>query len=48
MKILLLMAKDGYIDKDILSLLYTSGVCMTFAQKYLKPENIDEVKFEGV
>lgn len=48
MKILSLMAKDGDIDKDILSLLYTSGVYMTFAQKYLKPENIDQVKFEGV
>ncbi|HEX5329829.1 HD domain-containing phosphohydrolase [Sulfuricurvum sp.] len=47
MKILSFMAKDNEIDKNILSLLYTSGVYKIFATKYLQPENIDEVVFEG-
>jgi HD-GYP domain-containing protein (c-di-GMP phosphodiesterase class II) len=47
MKILMFMAKDEEIDKEILCFLYKSGVCMEFAHRYLKPENIDEVKLEN-
>jgi len=42
-KILSFMAKDKHIDEDIFKLFLTSGVYQEYAQKFLKPEQIDEV-----
>ncbi|RXJ90897.1 amino acid ABC transporter [Arcobacter sp. CECT 8983] len=43
LKILSFMVKDEHIDEDIFKLFLTSGVYMTYAKKYLKEEQIDEV-----
>jgi len=42
-KILSFMKKDGHIDGDLFELFLRSGVYLQYAQKYLKPEQIDEV-----
>lgn len=43
LKILSFMVKDEHIDEDVFKLFLTSGVYMTYAKKYLKEEQIDEV-----
>ena len=42
-KILASFRKDQHIDGDLFELLLTSGVYQRYAEKYLKPEQIDEV-----
>jgi HD-GYP domain-containing protein (c-di-GMP phosphodiesterase class II) len=42
-KIMSFMAKDGHIDSDLFKLFLTSGNYLTYANTYLKPEQIDEV-----
>jgi HD-GYP domain-containing protein (c-di-GMP phosphodiesterase class II) len=42
-KILSFMAKDKHLDPDIFKLFLTSGVYKEYGNKYLKPEQIDEV-----
>ena len=42
-KIMSFMVKDQHIDADLFKLFLTSGIYKTYAQKYLKPEQIDKV-----
>lgn len=42
-EIMSFMVKDQHIDADLFKLFLTSGIYKTYAQKYLKPEQIDEV-----
>ncbi|MGB5866450.1 MAG: HD domain-containing phosphohydrolase [Arcobacteraceae bacterium] len=42
-KILSFMVKDQHIDKDIFELFLTSGVYKEYGEKFLLPEQIDEV-----
>jgi len=42
-KILSFMKKDQHIDPDIFELFLKSGVYKTYAEKFLKPEQIDDV-----
>jgi HD-GYP domain-containing protein (c-di-GMP phosphodiesterase class II) len=42
-KILSFFKKDRHIDADLFDLFLTSGVYRRYAEKYLKPEQIDEV-----
>jgi HD-GYP domain-containing protein (c-di-GMP phosphodiesterase class II) len=42
-KILSFMVKDQHLDPDIFKLFLKSGVYKQYAEKYLKPEQIDEV-----
>lgn len=43
LKILSSMVKDHHLDSDAFELLLTSGLYLRYAQKYLRPEQIDEV-----
>jgi len=42
-KILSFMVKDQHLDGDIFKLFLTSGLYKVYAEKYLLPEQIDEV-----
>ncbi|WP_193771357.1 HD domain-containing phosphohydrolase [Candidatus Magnetaquicoccus inordinatus] len=42
-KILSFFKKDGHIDPDLFNLFLTSGVYRRYAEKYLLPEQLDEV-----
>ncbi|QFI37857.1 HD domain-containing protein [Moritella marina ATCC 15381] len=42
-KILSFMSKDRHIDSDLFKLFLSSGIYLDYAQKYLKPEQIDHV-----
>jgi len=42
-KILSFMVKDQHLDEDLFKLFLSSGIYKTYAQHYLKPEQIDEV-----
>ena len=42
-KILSFMVKDQHIDQDLFKLFLQSGIYKEYANKYLKPEQIDEV-----
>lgn len=42
-KIMSFMVKDQHIDADLFKLFLTSGVYKDYAQKFLEPEQIDEV-----
>jgi HD-GYP domain-containing protein (c-di-GMP phosphodiesterase class II) len=46
-KILSFFKKDQHIDPDLFDLLLTSGVYKKYAERYLKPEQIDEVNVEA-
>jgi len=46
-KIMSFMVKDQHIDADLFKLFLTSGVYKDYAQKFLKPEQIDEVDVES-
>lgn len=46
-KIMSLMVKDGHIDGDLFKLFLTSGNYLDYANKYLKPEQIDEVDIKA-
>ena len=37
------MVKDQHIDQDLFKLFLQSGIYKEYANKYLKPEQIDEV-----
>ncbi len=41
--ILSFMAKDGHIDPDLFVLFLKSGVWRQYAEKYLAPEQLDDV-----
>ncbi len=43
LKIMSFMVKDQHIDPDLWQLFLTSGVWKTYADKYLKPEQVDAV-----
>ncbi len=43
LKIMSFMAKDEHIDKDLFKLFLISGTYKDYADKFLKPEQIDEV-----
>jgi len=45
-KILSFMVKDQHIDGDIFELFLVSGVYKVYAEKFLKPEQIDEVDIQ--
>jgi hypothetical protein len=45
-RILSLMKKDAHIDPDLFALFLESGVWKTYADKFLAPEQIDEVDIE--
>ncbi|MDP6602909.1 MAG: HD domain-containing phosphohydrolase [Rhodospirillales bacterium] len=47
-RIMSFMNKDQHIDPDLFELFLTSGVHMQYAERFLKPEQIDEVDVEGV
>lgn len=42
-KILVSMARDGHIDGQLLQLFLSSGVYLQYAERFLRPEQIDEV-----
>ena len=42
-KIMSFMKKDAHIDADLFNLFLTSGVYMDYAEKFLKPEQLDNV-----
>ncbi|NIF15419.1 HD domain-containing phosphohydrolase [Pantoea sp. Cy-639] len=42
-KILVFMARDNHIDAELLSLFLSSGVYQQYAERFLRPEQIDEV-----
>ena len=42
------MKKDQHIDPDLFELFLTSGIHMQYAERFLKPEQIDEVDVESV
>ena len=46
-KIMSFMVKDKHIDAELFYLFLSSGVYKTYAQKYLKPEQIDDVDVES-
>jgi hypothetical protein len=37
------MARDGHLDPDLFTLFLESGVYRDYAQRFLKPEQIDKV-----
>lgn len=43
LKIMSFMRKDEHIDPELFELFLTSGVYQTYAQKYLRPEQVDHV-----
>jgi len=45
-KIMHFMKKDEHIDAELFDLFLTSGVHLEYAKRYLKPEQLDEVKIE--
>jgi len=47
LRIMSFMVKDQHIDADLFELFLTSGVYKVYAEKHLKPEQIDEVDIES-
>ena len=45
-KIMSFMKKDEHIDAEIFKLFLRSGIYLEYAKRYLKPEQIDDVKVE--
>ena len=45
-KIMSFFKKDQHIDPVLFDLFLTSGVYKTYAERYLKPEQIDDVDIE--
>lgn len=41
------MAKDDHVDMDLFKLFLSSGIYKTYADKFLKPEQLDEVDVEA-
>jgi len=46
LRIMKFMVKDQHIDADLFELFLRSGVWLEYAQKYLKPDQIDDVRIE--
>ncbi len=46
LKIMSFMVKDNHIDADMFALFLNSGIYMNYAQEFLLPEQIDEIKIE--
>jgi HD-GYP domain-containing protein (c-di-GMP phosphodiesterase class II) len=46
-KIMRFMKKDAHIDAELFDLFLTSGIHLEYAKRYLKPEQVDEVKIEA-
>lgn len=46
LKIMGFMCKDKHVDPDLFNLFLTSGVWKTYAEKFLRPEQIDQVDIE--
>ena len=46
-KIMSFMKKDKHIDPDLFDLFLRSGVYRTYGERYMKPEQIDEVDVAG-
>ncbi len=46
-KIMQFMVKDQHIDGELFALFLRSGIHKTYAEKYLKSEQIDEVDIEA-
>lgn len=46
LRIMKFMVKDQHIDPDLFELFLRSGVWQAYAQKYLRPEQIDPVRIE--
>ncbi|MGB5505282.1 MAG: HD domain-containing phosphohydrolase [Sulfurovum sp.] len=46
-KIMSFMVKDKHIDEDLFKLFLTSGIYKNYAEKHLKPEQIDEINIES-
>ena len=46
-KIMHFMKKDAHIDGELFDLFLTSGTHLAYAKRYLKPEQLDEVKIEA-
>ena len=40
------MRNDKHIDSDLFNLFLTAGVYLEYAEKFLSPEQIDEVNIE--
>jgi HD-GYP domain-containing protein (c-di-GMP phosphodiesterase class II) len=45
-KIMSGMAAEGHIDPDLFQLFLSSGIYRTYAERYMDPEQIDEVRIE--
>ncbi|MTI42070.1 HD domain-containing protein [Roseibium hamelinense] len=48
LKIMGFMVKDGHIDADLYDLFLTSGVWRDYAERFMKPEQIDEVDIDAL
>ena len=46
-KIMHFMKKDAHIDGELFDLFLTSGTHLAYANRYLKPEQLDEVKIDA-
>ncbi|ASP37439.1 hypothetical protein CHH28_01535 [Bacterioplanes sanyensis] len=46
LNILSFMVKDQHLDRDAFELLLSSGLYLRYAQKYLKPEQIDDINID--
>jgi HD-GYP domain-containing protein (c-di-GMP phosphodiesterase class II) len=46
LKIMSAMRREAHIDPDLFALFLRSGVYRTYAEKYLRPEQIDAVDVE--
>jgi HD-GYP domain-containing protein (c-di-GMP phosphodiesterase class II) len=47
LKIMGFMVKDNHIDRDLFDLFLTSGVWRDYAERYMRPEQIDAVDIEA-
>jgi len=48
LKIMAFMVKDGEIDKDLVELLIDSKLYLKYAEKFLKPDQIDDVDINAI
>ncbi len=48
LRIMAFMVKDGEIDKDLVDLLIDSKLYLKYAEKFLKPEQIDDVDIKAI
>ena len=48
LKIMAFMVKDEHLDHDVFDLFLTKGVYQSYADEYLKPEQLDFVDVDGL